>query len=292
MNYINEFISFLKRPKDFQFDISRSEKWKLFTILLLLNIGVLFIIVYPIYYFVNWLIPLRQADYLQNFTLAKSIVFLVFIIPFIEELFFRLVLRYSGLVEATMSRRFWDRIFPYLIYGLSISFGLVHVSNYANNDFWFYVFAPLLVISQLFGGFVISYLRVRLNFWWGCLFHFSWNFIFVIVLTLAENLVSKPYIQKTDNYSLTIEEKPFFESDVKKSINIDSLEGKLKQLDAQQYQLQAVLDTLYGKDKYYTESNFLKIDFDSQEGIDKAEFIDLVKEEYDIICLKTYKKIN
>lgn len=229
---------------------------------------------------------------MQDFTIVQSIIFLVFIIPFIEELFFRLVLRYSGLVEATMSRNIWDRIFPYLIYGLSISFGLMHVSNYANNDFWFYVFAPLLVISQLFGGFVISYLRVRLSFWWGCLFHFSWNFIFIIVITLTENLFAKPYVQKTDNYSLTIEEYPFFESDVPKSIRIDSQDGKLKQLDAQQYQLQAILDTLYGQDKYYAESSFLKIDFDSKEGIDKAEFIDLVKEEYDIISLKTNKKIE
>ena len=292
MHYLNDFIAFLKRPRDYHFDISRSEKWKLLGNLLLLDVGLLFIIVFPIYYAVNWITPLRHADYLKDFTLAQSIIYLVFIIPFIEEIFFRLVLRYSGLVEAIMSRSFWDSIFPYLMYGLTISFGLVHVSNYANDDFWFYVFAPFLVISQLFGGFVISYLRVRVNFWWGCLFHFSWNFIFIIVLTLAESLFSKPYFQETDTFSLTIEEKPFFESGVAKLIKIENQKGKLKQLDAQQYQLQAILDTLYGKNLYYAESNYLKIDFNSKDGIKESEFIDLIKEEYDIISLKTYKKIE
>lgn len=69
-------------------------------------------------------------------------------------------------MERIISRGFWDRIFPYLVYCLALIFGLLHVTNYANSDLLFYVFAPLLVISQLIGGFVMSYLRVRLNFWW------------------------------------------------------------------------------------------------------------------------------
>lgn len=141
-------------------------------------------------------------------------------------------------------------------------------------------------------GFVMSYLRVRLNFWWGCLFHFSWIFIFVVLFTSAESLFEKPYIDKTDAYSLIIEEKPFFDSDLAKPITIDSQDGKLKRLDAQQYQLQAVLDTLYGKNEYYSTSSFLKIDFDSKEGIAKDKFIDLITEEYDIISMKTYKKME
>jgi membrane protease YdiL (CAAX protease family) len=292
MNYIHDFIAFLKRPTDYQFEISRLERWKLFGGLLLLEVAILFAIVMPIFYAVDWITPLREEAYFDDTTLLKAIFGFVLIVPFFEEFFFRLILRYSGLVEATISRATWDRIFPFLVYGFSIFFGLLHVSNYANNDVWFYVFAPFLVISQLTGGFVISYLRVRLSFWWGCLYHFSWNFIFLVLFSLVESLFAKPYIQHTDAYSLTIEEKPFFESDVPKLIKIDSQGGKLRKLNVDQYQLQSVLDTLYGKDKYYAESNYLKIAFDSEDGIDKIEFIDLVKKEYDIISLKTYKKIE
>lgn len=56
--------------------------------------------------------------------------------------------------------------------------------------------------------------------------------------------------------------------------------------------MHSVLDTLYGKNEYYSTSYYLKIDFFSKGGIDKAQFIDLIKEEYDIISLKTNKKIE
>lgn len=147
-------------------DIPRSEKWKIFRMLLLLEMAIIFIIVFPIYYLVNWITPLREVEFIEDLTLVKSLIFLVFLIPFLEEVLFRLKLRYSGLVEAIISRGFWDRIFPYLVYCLALIFGLLHVTNYANSDLLFYVFAPLLVISQLIGGFVMSYLRVHLNFWW------------------------------------------------------------------------------------------------------------------------------
>lgn len=113
-----------------------------------------------------------------------------------------------------------------------------------------------------------------------------------MLLTSTESLFEKSYVDKTDAYSLIIEEKPFFDSDVAKTMTIDSQDGKLKRLDVQQYQLQAVLNTLYGKNEYYSTSSFLKIDFDSKEGIAKDKFIDLIKEEYDIISLKTYKKME
>lgn len=100
------FFDFVKRPRDYQLDIPRSEKWKIFGMLLLLEMAIIFIIVFPIYYLVNWITPLREVEFIEDFTLVKSLIFLVFLIPFLEEVLFRLILRYSGLVEAIISRGF------------------------------------------------------------------------------------------------------------------------------------------------------------------------------------------
>ena len=55
-----------------------------------------------------------------------------------------------------MSRDYWDKVFPYLVYILSIAFGIFHVSNFDNSGTLFYVLAPILILSQLIGGFVLT----------------------------------------------------------------------------------------------------------------------------------------
>lgn len=292
MNFIADLIGFIRKPDDSQFSLSTKEKWKFFGVLLLVEIGITFLIVFPIIFLVDYITPLRSGHFFEDYTLLKSLILLVFLIPLIEEFIFRTILRYSGLVEAVVSRSFWDKVFPYLVYSLATLFGLVHISNYENTDTLFFLLAPLLILSQLTGGFIMSYIRVRLNFWWGFLYHASWNFLFVIALPLTENLFTKPYIDNTQEYSLQVSEEYFFKSNTPKYITMERSNGILKKLDTEQYVLQQILDTLYGKNQYYTDSEYLKINFNSEKGISEERFLDLIKDEYDIISEKTLKKLK
>src|SRR5690606_41748394 len=50
------------------------------------------------------------------------------------------------------------------------------------TSIWIYILAPVLVITQIIGGAIMSYLRVRFNFWLGFLYHALWNFIAFFII--------------------------------------------------------------------------------------------------------------
>ncbi|MDY3538157.1 CPBP family intramembrane metalloprotease [Riemerella anatipestifer] len=206
----------------------------------------------------------------------------VLLVPFFEELIFRYLLRYKKFKLKLINRLIWNRIFPYLVYFLAISFGIIHISNYENKSTLFFLLSPLIVLSQLFGGFVITFIRVRINFIWGCLYHFIWNFIFIIFLPIAESYFSNPFEDITPEYKVTIIEKPFFNKDENQILKIDSLKTKVKKIEVKQYSLQHLLDTMYYKDKYYVDDVLINLDFNSVDYITKEEFLKILKKNYEI----------
>lgn len=292
MKVIIDLINFIHHPKDEQYDISFSQKLRLLGLLLIVEVAILGFIVWPIYELANYLTPLREVVVLEDYTLIQSIIVIVFIGPLLEEAFFRAILRHSGLVSIVISRKSWDKVFPYLVYILALSFGIVHASNYTNDDIIFYIFVPFLLLSQITGGFVITFVRVKLNFWWGLLFHASWNFLFAILLSLIVALFDKPFILETNNYSVVIEEVPFYNSDLPKKLQIKNQNDTIYILSIKQQSLQSVLDTIYGKQSYYTDPILINLSLKAEKGISKGEFLNIIKDQYDIISLQTFEKIK
>jgi len=45
---------------------------------------------------------------------------------------------------------------------------------------------PLYILSQIVGRFIITYLRAKLNFFWGVKFHSSLNFVFIFMIPVIE----------------------------------------------------------------------------------------------------------
>jgi hypothetical protein len=169
-----------------------------------------------------------------------------------------------------------------LVYLLSISFGFIHVANYENENTLFFVLSPLIILSQLIGGFIISFIRVRINFIWGFYYHMIWNFLFVIALPLVEHQLSEPYVENAEYYNISIKEKPFFDKNEEQILKIDSVSQKINTIEIKQYSLQNILDTLYSKDKYYVTDVLVNIDFKSRNGTTKKEFLNILRKEYDI----------
>ena len=145
---------------------------------------------------------------LHKKSITSAIFIAVVLAPVFEEIGFRLILRRNFPIKYIFSQKLWDKIFPFLVYASSVIFGFVHLTNYTNDGFWFYVFSPIIIASQLIGGFVIVFIRVRYNFFYGMLYHSLWNASLIFPLIFINNF-SSSYQEKTEKYSIEISEKYF-----------------------------------------------------------------------------------
>jgi hypothetical protein len=78
--------------------------------------------------------------------------------------------------------------YKWIFYGSAVLFGLLHVSNYKFS--WVVILlTPILVLPQVFGGVLLSYVRVTYGFWRGVLGHFMYN-LFLLAPSLGIKLMS------------------------------------------------------------------------------------------------------
>ena len=276
-----DFVSFLKHPKDVQTKESFKRKLQTIFILLGFEMCVVCFVLAPLYYLMEPLVSVKEElDYKED-TLLMSAISSIILAPVLEEIGFRLILRRNFPIKYIFSQKLWDKIFPFLVYASSVIFGFGHLTNYTNDGFWFYVFSPIIIAPQLIGGLVTAFIRVKYNFFYGILYHALWNALIIFPLIFMNNF-SSPYQEKTEKYSIEISEKHFFDEDEKQVFKIDSLQGKIYKIEVEQYSFQHFLDSLYQGNKYQINDAFIKMKFDSQKGVTKEEFIEILKKEYDI----------
>lgn len=276
-----DFVSFLKHPKDVQTKESFKRKLQTIFILLGFEICLIYFVLAPLYYLMEPLVSVKEElDYKED-TLLMSAISSIILAPVLEEIGFRLILRRIFPIKYIFSQKLWDKIFPFLVYASSVIFGFVHLTNYTNDGFWFYVFSPIIITSQLIGGLVTAFIRVKYNLFYGMLYHSLWNILAIFPLIFIDNF-SSPYQEKTEKYSIEISEKHFFDEDEKQVFKIDSLQGKIYKIEVEQYSFQHFLDSLYQGNKYQINDAFIKMKFDSQKGVTKEGFIEILKKEYNI----------
>ena len=279
---LTDLYQFLRRPNDEQLKLSLKDKLQFILILFGFEIALSLAIIFPLLYLINEMSPLKQDrfDYIDTF--IHSLLLWVFIVPLIEELIFRYLLRFTKTKSVLFTRKEWDKIFPYLVYIPAICFGLVHITNFNNSSILFYLLSPFIILSQLTGGLMISFIRVRLNFFFGVLYHWMWNFLFAIALPYVIYIFTKPYTEQTAEYHISIEEIPFFNTDQKQIFKIDSTQNGLNAVQLKQYSMQHLLDSLYSADRYYVDDVLINLDFKSNKGLQKEAFLEVLKKEYDI----------
>ncbi|MEH7890397.1 CPBP family intramembrane glutamic endopeptidase [Elizabethkingia meningoseptica] len=283
-NTLFDFLNFVKKPNDFQLNLKTREKLTILFLLFSLEIIFVLILVLPIQYGIGYFLDLKteRINYKED-TLFNYLTTYVLVVPLIEEILFRYILRYGGIKSSLISRKIWDKIFPFLVYISCLIFGFIHLGNYVNEKSnMFYILSPLIILSQLSGGFVLSYMRVRLGFFWGILYHWLWNFIFIVLISLPDIYFNKPYVDQSDHYKLEINEIPFFQKDKPHTIRIDSLNGKIYKIKIEQYSMQHLLDTISVKDKYYVDDVLMDMKLDVPKGITKDELIKILQKEYSI----------
>jgi len=277
-----DFFSFLKKPNDRQIKLSLNHKLKFLLILFSFELLISFIIILPLNLGINELVPLRTDKFDYADTFLRSLLLWVIVVPFIEELIFRYILRYQGAKKKIINKNLWNYIFPVLVYILSMGFGFAHLSNYLNESKLFLILSPFIIFSQLIGGLIITYIRVRINFIWGVFYHWLWNFLFVIIIPFLESEFTKPYVEETNKFKISIIEKPFFETDKSQVLKIDSSNKKIHKINLNQYSMQTLLDTIYMKDRYYVDDVLINLEYTSKDGLTKEQFLNILRKNYEI----------
>ncbi|MCX2432650.1 type II CAAX prenyl endopeptidase Rce1 family protein [Pedobacter sp. GR22-10] len=74
--------------------------------------------------------------------------------------------------------------FRLLVYFSAILFGLMHILNFLPLNFNSLGICMVLIIPQIFVGLMLSYIRIKCNFWLGCLFHIIFNLPHIIILLI------------------------------------------------------------------------------------------------------------
>jgi hypothetical protein len=94
--------------------------------------------------------------------------------------------------------------YKWLFFGSAFLFGFLHITNYQFS--WTVVFVtPILILPQVFGGILLSYIRVTYGFWRGVLGHFIYNSLLLAPL-LGIKLISgeSRKILQSQNFDLAL----------------------------------------------------------------------------------------
>lgn len=221
-----DLLSFLKNPADQPEPVqSRSEKAKKLLSLLIIDIPIMVILMGVLYGLeALGLFKLDNNKFNLLFLTIPVwplIFILVILIPFIEELIFRLYLRYKTnyllrfLVFTTSvtgevnhekagnwAKQFWIRRYKVIFYFSAVLFGLVHITNYGISPM-ILLFAPIIVAPQFVAGLLLGYIRVRHGVISGFLLHAMHNAIFACIPLLFMGSASQICIDSKD-YSMEI----------------------------------------------------------------------------------------
>ncbi len=206
INLIRDFIAFIKCPTDNEMnDYSKMFLLKTFLVLFVLDILIMVGLTALIDGFskIGWIkIEEHQITLLLDL-LPIWIVFIltVIVLPFIEEIIFRLPLRYKRNYflrllsylfigrksdNSILIHEFWKNQYPIIFYLSIVVFALIHFFNYDLESTLIYLF-PILILPQFVLGLFVGYLRVRFSFIYGFLLHAFHNSIFISIALLSLN---------------------------------------------------------------------------------------------------------
>jgi len=129
--------------------------------------------------------------------------FAVIMAPLLEEVMFRLILRFRSNFLILWSihigvalqlgqkrsllktaRKVWDKFYGRVFYLMTMAFGLMHIMNF-EPSLNIYLLAPILVAPQILIGINLGYLRVRFGLIWSILFHAFYNGILMSIALLT-----------------------------------------------------------------------------------------------------------
>lgn len=244
-----ELFQFIQSPRDRKRNHSTKRKYGTFLFILILDVllSLLVILLFKIFKIEELLSSNEHLmdEMMRSIPLVTTLIILVLLIPFIEEVIFRLPLRFSNnlinILAIQISKLFgkensnkfkkkykraWYKSFGFTFYFSVVVFALIHSANYRNSIEVLHLW-PLLVLPQFIAGTLMAYLRVKYDFYWGFRLHMLHNLIFLLPVFIMGNVPNEVYKYKGDDCSIVIYENiPFKDKELKTSYEIqdDGLE--------------------------------------------------------------------
>jgi membrane protease YdiL (CAAX protease family) len=151
----------------------------------------------------------HKADkLLQNIAAWQILLFGAFIIPIIEEIFFRLHLRIKhnyplkfliliSLITGKKNKKRlqifienkWANYYKVIFYLSALTFGLIHITNF-EFSLKLLIFSPILTMPQILMGLLIGYMRMKFGFIWGLYLHSIHNLVLIIILLTIQPMLT------------------------------------------------------------------------------------------------------
>lgn len=275
-----DFWAFIKDPKDEQYKgEDKIYKWKVFFNLFILEL-LLLIIYIPITIFLDEFIESEEA-FDESYNALTTLGLFVLLVPFIEELIFRYFLKRTGFLTYVFKEKTWHRIYPILFYASVLTFGFVHITNYEITSVWILIAAPILVFTQIIGGFVMSYLRVKFNFWMGFLYHALWNFTAIFIIEGSYYLLNIDKVEiKNDTYELVVEPVQFLSLSESKRIEYTAGKDSVFIVKAKYQTTEELLEGLsLNNFEFKGNSKLIHLYFKSEKGIHKDSLLSILEKE-------------
>ncbi len=276
--YFIELFNFYKNPKDLRiknYTLIKNIKYILYTFLADLSLTLIF---FPFLYLLskNNLIPedFERINYTDN-TLLKSLMVIAVFVPLLEEIIFRFPIRDNKLYRYFISAKVWDFLFKILVYIIPLLFGFVHLSNFGDLTLPLILMSPVLIGSQIIGGYLYTFLRVKFNFVSAVVTHMLWNLVLSLGVIFLLS-VEKPFQQ--NDQDLSIEIKQFEYNNLEsQNLTIDSIGSKIFKVEAKQYSLNHVVDTIANEQRRKTDV-IVDLKLTSKKGITKENFVEIIED--------------
>lgn len=266
----NDFRLFLCDPQQIV-DGPQYRPFRTWLTVLIADIAITLVVIIPLIFLIDeHVLHLRPGpEITRPMTFWLMVTLVVGVAPVTEELFFRYPLKFAR-----------NRVLKVAVYISSVVFGLYHLFNYTNQEVLFYMLAPIIVGSQLLGGFLLAYLRLKYGLRWSILLHAVFNALFTIPSVLLYHGKTVIDYQSSD-YSLVVTEYAYLERPER--MRISRKNNGIDTLIVRQTGLQAVLDSIGKPDTYYIENVLVDIDLRAATPIPLDSLIDRLGQEYRII---------
>lgn len=263
------FRTFLTDPQQ-TVDEPAPQPFRTWLAVLSVDIAVTAAVIIPLIYLIDeHILHLRPIPEISKpMTFWHMVTLIVGIAPVAEELVFRYPLKFLR-----------NRALKPAVYVSSMFFGLYHLSNYTNQEILFYALSPIIVGSQLLGGFLLAYLRLKQGLRWSILAHAAFNALVVIPSALL--LHGKTVIDyQSSDYSLVVTEYSYLERPA--HMQVSRGDNGIDTVIVRQMGLQTVLDAIGTRGTFYVNNTLVDFDFTATSPISPDSLINRLRQEYRI----------
>ncbi len=282
-----DLYAWLKNPDDIELPLSTGGKFQITCQLLLFQLLVAVPFVGLITLIHHHVIKLESPLY--DWSLFETILLIVVLVPLIEEFFFRFPLKYkrnylarfiNSLSPGWLEKR-WNWIFKYFLFLLAFAFGIIHLTNFTNTGIVFFALFPVIVGSQMIGGLLLSYSRIKFGFIWSWFQHGAYNFILILATVLF--LHNQEIINfSEEKLSIEIRELQFIDktaSSYATSYCTDCEEGLIYSVEGENISLYGLIDSLGLEGSKPYDNAWINVKIKSDRGITKKEIGDILRKE-------------